>query len=306
MSRRTSIKFAIRLLLAVLVVSIQSAEAAKSSKWKKRFIQSTQDGVSSTQASLPSDFLTCTDGVVKLNRNLEASTASTDIVSLTFPIKKHNESATVKCSPYQFYNGSSGVVMNSGSVTGTCLNGHFVVTSSCRVASASQSCSIANGTGESYFDAATDSYGACSVTGCNSGYIISGNTCIVQPPTPVNCTPVITGHQTVGGSFFGGGGGMTVPIYSYPCAASCSIANGTGINYNDYAGSPCSVQSCNSGYIAFDNLCAPQSSQNPSIPSGCEFGGQVYLNGSWHTCPTDPNPPPSATPDPGMSGGDGG
>lgn len=307
MSRRTSINFAIRLLLAVLVVSIQSAEAAKSSKWKKRFIQSTQDGTSSTQAALPSDFLTCTDGVVKLNRNLEASTASTDIVSLTFPIKKHSESATIKCSPYQFFNGSSGVVMNSGSVTGTCLNGHFVVTSNCKVATGSEACSIANGTGVSYFDAATDSYGACTVTGCNSGYIISGNTCIVQPPpppTPVNCTPVITGYQTIGAGLFGQGN--VFPIYSYPCQTACSIANGTGMNYNDYAGSPCTPQSCNSGYVLYaGERCVPASGFAPTMPAGCESGASMFYvqeYKAWYECPYVA---PAPTPDPG-SGGDGG
>ena len=102
--------------------------------------------------------------------------------------------------------------------------------------SATQSCSIANGAGSqsrTCSNGAWSSFGTCSVTSCNSGYQISGNTCVATPPA------------TCSGS----------------ATQSCSIANGVGsqsrtcINGTWSSYNSCAVSTCNTGYQISGNVC---------------------------------------------------
>lgn len=60
--------------------------------------------------------------------------------------------------------------------------GASTLTQSCSSPSGNQPCSIANGTGTQSCSAGGTSWGTCTVTGCNSGYQISGNGCVATSP----------------------------------------------------------------------------------------------------------------------------
>ena len=251
MKDRFTIKLFIKGLLLLFLLSTQAIFAARSTKWQKRFIQSTESGTVATVATLPSDSLTCANGVIKLNKNMDTSTDTTEVINLTFPITKHGASAApVKCAPYGFYRPSTGETMNSGSISATCYDGHFSVTSNCKVASNS-TCSIANGAGVQIFDPATDSLGACQVSSCNGGYSSYQNQCIAS-------------------------------------AVACSIANGTGYNYfNGAPYSACTVASCNSGYSNVNNQCVVSIQSCGGASFAAAQNGRYYLsNGAECTLPS--------------------
>jgi peptidoglycan hydrolase-like protein with peptidoglycan-binding domain len=61
--------------------------------------------------------------------------------------------------------------------------------------SATQTCTITNGTGtqsRTCTNGTWSTYGTCTPTSCNTGYQISGNTCVVTPPTTDTTLPSIT------------------------------------------------------------------------------------------------------------------
>ncbi|MCB1144354.1 MAG: hypothetical protein KDK54_19025 [Leptospiraceae bacterium] len=141
------------------------------------------------------------------------------------------------------------------------------------------SCSISNGTGQQTW--ANGAWGICQVVSCNSGYQISGNSCITQTPI---CNP---GYHLENSSC------MTD-------TKSCSITNGLGQQtWVNGSWGTCQVVSCNYGYEISSNQCIlktitcpsgqhVENNQCVSNTKSCAVsngtGHQTWANGSWGTC----------------------
>lgn len=199
------------------------------------------------------------DEVMTWNRALSSSEISSLYNSFNFtPSVSCSGSSTQSClisngTGIQSRTCSSGVWSSYGACTvSTCSSGYQISGNSCITTtcsgSPSQSCSISNGTGTQSRTCnlgTWSSYGSCAVSSCNTGYQISGNTCV-----PLTCSGSTT--------------------------QSCSISNGTGIQsrtcnlgtWSSYG--TCTVSTCNSGYIQSNNTCIVQTSQNTPT-SGATF-----------------------------------
>jgi hypothetical protein len=154
----------------------------------------------------------------------------------------------------------------------------------CAGAVLKQSCSITNGSGQQTRTCNAgvfSNYSACAPLNCNSGFKISGNTCIANVVTP----PVDLCAGAV-------------------LKQSCSITNGSGQQtrtcnagvFSNY--SSCALTNCNSGFSASGNTCIADA---PSTAGKCKsitrfaitwtFDGEYtcgqYANGdSWVVAPS--------------------
>ena len=91
-----------------------------------------------------------------------------------------NSCAVSTCNTgYQISGNSCVVIPTTSTIPATCTG------------SATQSCSIGNGTGiqsRTCTNGTWSAFNSCTVSSCNNGYQISGNTCVVIPTTPT--TPI--------------------------------------------------------------------------------------------------------------------
>jgi hypothetical protein len=108
-------------------------------------------------------------------------------------------------------------------------------------------------------------YPGCAIT-CNSGYILSGTTCVASPPPPPSpsCTPASVANGTVAaapGCAITCNSGYT--LSGTTCVAStcspASVANGAVAAY------PGCTITCNAGYTLSGTTCTPSSQP----PTGC-------------------------------------
>lgn len=137
-----------------------------------------------------------------------------------------------------FWNGSNCIPVNS--TTCTSMGGTWNVTycsfpgaptgpvTTFCPAGTTTSCTAGNGSGTKTCNATGSAYGSCNLTSCNSGYTLSGGSCVAASA----CTP-----------------------YS---SQSCSVANGTGSQTCAANGSSfgaCTATACNSGYTLSGGAC---------------------------------------------------
>jgi hypothetical protein len=145
---------------------------------------------------------------------------------------------------------------------------NFSVAASSCVGSATQSCSITNGTGirsRTCTNGIYSAYGSCTLVSCNSGY---------QAVNGI-CTKIVT--SCVGSA-----------------TQSCTIANGTGsqsrtcTNGVYSAFGSCVATGCNSGYEAINGVCTPiistscSAGLNPTTPASIVSGSGP----NWPSYPT--------------------
>ena len=140
------------------------------------------------------------------------------------------------CNGTNKYNTITGALCSNTTNTGG--GGGTVYTVPTCTGSTTQSCTITNGTGTQSRTCNSgnwSNYGSCTLSSCNTGYSINGNTCIVTTST----TPVCTGSTT----------------------QSCTITNGTGTQSRTCtngvwsAYNSCTLSSCNTGYSISNNTC---------------------------------------------------
>ena len=152
---------------------------------------------------------------------------------------------------------SSGSAWGSfGACTATSCNSGFTLSGGQCVqqqvctpnAISSQSCSVANGGGRqsrscNSSGSAWGDWGACTLFGCNIGFIASGGTGLLECVPQQVCTP-----------------GVTI------CMAVCSVPNGLGTQVG-YCSSgsticgnfgACRTYICNSGFVKWNGQCVPQ------------------------------------------------
>jgi hypothetical protein len=170
---------------------------------------------------------------------------------------------------------SLGVWSGWGTCTVTSCNsgyqksGNSCIEKTC-TGSSTQTCSITNGQGIQSRTCSLgvwSGWGTCTVTSCNSGYQISGNSCV-----PTTCS----GYST----------------------QSCSITNGQGIQSRTCnngvwsSWNSCTVTSCNSGYqksgnSCIEKTCTGSSTQSCSIENGMGSQSRTCSLGvwsSWNSC----------------------
>lgn len=136
-----------------------------------------------------------------------------------------------------------------------------------------RNCSIQNGVGQQECNSSGTGYGVCALVQCNTGYVKSGNTCILNPQV---CSP---------------GSNRTCAIQNGVGQQTC---NGSGTGYG-----ACNVVQCNAGYTANNNtcvqvvqkVCTPNSTQSCQVPNGtgqqiCNSQGSGYGSCSTIGCNT--------------------
>ena len=150
-------------------------------------------------------------------------------------------------------------------VSGSTLINNYCVLSNCS-GNSTQACTIVNGQGvqsRTCNNGIWSTYGACSVSSCNTGYIQSGNSCIAA-----SCVGVTS--------------------------QACSVTNGSGSqartcnNGTWSAWGQCLAQSCNQGYhlennICVSNTCVGSSTQACTIVNGQGVQSRTCNNGVWST-----------------------
>ncbi len=120
----------------------------------------------------------------------------------------------------------------------------------------SASCSVSGGTGSQTCNGSGTGYSSCTVSSCNSGYYLSGASCIAQ-----TCSP--------------------------NSSRSCNISNGSGTQTCDNIGSAygaCALSGCNSGYGQVGNSCVLSATCSDGIQNQNETG--VDCGGVCGTCST--------------------
>ena len=156
-----------------------------------------------------------------------------------------------------------------------------------------KSCSITNGAGTQQYDTTANSWGACSVSNCDSGYHQDGNTCVSNTR---NCS-VTNGagtqqYDTTANSW--GACSVSNCDSGYhqdgnTCVSNtrnCSVTNGAGTQQYDTTANSwraCSVSNCDSGYHQDGNTCV-SNTRNCSVTNGA--GTQQYdtTTNSWGAC----------------------
>lgn len=200
-------------------------------------------------------------------------------------------------------NGSGVQVCNpDGNGYGSCAenscNSGFILqngicTSQTCVENATQQCNIMNGVGIQ--KCVTDlnrvtSWGACTPSSCNSGYILSGGACVsgvCVPGATKDCSNLNgNGSQTCLSSAVWGScqysscnsgynlqGGLCVANLCTPnsTTVACSENNGLGIRYCNNSGTgygACYLNLCNSGFYYMNGVCIAQSC-DPGAQQSC-------------------------------------
>jgi len=173
-----------------------------------------------------------------------------DFMGNEIPVIMSGNNRVLKASVYPAYivfEGSLADFNNAINSANVFTSGTVVTPQTC-TGSATQSCTVANGTGSQSRTCtlgAWSAYGNCDVSSCNTGYQISGNSCVAVV-TPQTCTGSAT--------------------------QSCTIANGTGSQsrtctlgaWSTYGN--CDVSSCNTGYQISGNSCVSSVTPDTTKP----------------------------------------
>ena len=86
------------------------------------------------------------------------------------------------CTPVGVTTCGAAQTTQSCDPTDPAVCGAATLSQSCASPSGSQSCAITHGTGSQTCSAGSTTWSGCTVTGCNSGYQISGNACVPTSP----------------------------------------------------------------------------------------------------------------------------
>lgn len=206
------------------------------------------------------------------------------------------------------------ICKTDGSGYGSCLenscNSGFIlqngicVSQTCSV-NTTQQCNVQNGVGIQQCIADINkvtSWGSCTPSSCNSGYILSGGACVsgqcIAGATK-SCTGINgQGSQTCLSNATWGScqysscnqgyslqGGQCVANLCAPYTGTipCGESNGFGVQYCNAQGTgygACYLSECNAGYIMMSGICVAQTC-SPGVIKSCQFEngtGSQYCN----------------------------
>lgn len=184
----------------------------------------------------------------------------------------------------QTWNGSSwipsttGIYNTSASTTNcnyTCNAGFHTENAGVSCVSSTQNCAITNGVGSQTWNTGTSAWNSCTVVSCNTGFTVSGNSCI-------------TSTYTVSGGFGANANGATISVCGSNVTANASGNFSTTRNY----GSVCNnITASRTGYTCSTSTNGPASLVGnfttvagncvSAFPLALSTGGTITTSGNY-------------------------